>query len=406
LAKEEIVSSLDIGTTKVCAVVSAVSEEGEVEVLGYGSKPASGGLRKGVIIHLDNTVKAIEGAVEQAEQMSGQRIKNVITSVGGIYLKGMPSDGNRSISRGNKEITKADINAVIEAACELSIPLDQEIFYISPQEYIVDGHDGVKEPPLGLIGENLGIKVMLFMGAITSMQNIIKSINSAGLRVRSTVPGPLASSLAVLAEDEINSGVALVDMGGGTTSIAVFVKGYVIHTCVLGLGGEQVTGDIAVGVRSSPEVAEKLKKEHGRAITAMAQEGEVDVPGLGGRGGHTVSKLVLCEIIQARLEEILELVRAEIKKTGYEDLLSAGVVLTGGVANTDGLVDLAGNMLRMPVRIGKASGITAAGEATEVSDPSFSVATGLLMQSKLRGVPIFGKGGLFEGFRKWWQNFF
>jgi len=405
MAKEEILNSLDIGTTKVCLIVSRIDEDGGIEVLGYGSVPAAGALRKGVIINLDRAVGAIEEAVEQAEQMSGLKVKNVVTSVGGIYLKGTNSNGNRTISRGNKEITRGDIRAVIEASCELSIPLDQEIIFIYPQEYIVDGQDGIKDPPCGLTGENLGVKVHLFMGAITSLQNVIKSINLSGIRVINTIPAPLAAALAVLAEDEIENGVALVDLGGGTTTVSVFLKGAIIHTCVLGLGGEQITGDISVGVRSSYEVAERLKKEYSY-LTLQAEEGDIEVPGLGGRGSHIVSKLTMREIIQARIEEILEFVKAEIRKTGYQDLLSAGVVITGGVSNTKGILEFAEDVLKMPVRLGLPGGIVLRGEVSALSDPAYAVAIGLLSHSKLKGYSTFARGSFGERLKRWFQNFF
>lgn len=406
MAKEEILTGLDVGTTKVCAVVSRVDKEGNIEILGFGSSSTSGGMRKGVIINLENTVRAIEEAVEKAEDTADIKIKEVIVNVGGIYLKGTNSNGTKSITRGSKEITRNDIRAVMDVSCALTIPLDQEIIFISPQEYIVDGHDGIKEPPVGILGENLGVKVHLLMGAITSMQNIVKSINLAGLRMRNIIPGILGAGLAVLDEEEIDNGVALVDMGGGTTDIAIFAKGALIHTHILGLGGDQVTGDIAIGLRSSHEVAERIKREYGYAYSPMAKEGEFEVPGLGGREGNFFSVMMLNEIIQARIEEILELVKAEIKKTGYEELLSAGVVLSGGVANTRGILELSGEIFKMPVKIGLPKNIGIGGGFEELNNPGWAVATGLLRHSKIKGFSLFSKSSFFDRLKNWTKNFF
>ena len=416
MAKEEIITGLDIGTNKVCVVVSRVDKEGEIEVIGFGSSSTSGGLRKGVIINLENTVRAIEEAVEKAEEMADLKVKEVIANIGGIYLKGTNSTGTRDITRGNKEITRGDIRAVMDASCALTIPLDQEIIFISPQEYIVDGHDGIKEPPVGIIGENLGVKVHLLMGAITSMQNIVKSINLAGLKMKNIIPGIISTGLAVLDEEEIANGSVLIDIGGGTTGIAVFIGGALVHTHILGLGGDNVTGDIAIGLRSSQEVAERIKKEYGCAYAPLVQEGEFEVPGLGGRENTSFSVIMLNEIVQARLEEILEIVKAEIKKTGYEDILSAGAILSGGVANTRGIIELAGEILKLPVKIGLPRNIRiGAGLAesrpsgrgiAELNNPVYAVATGLTRYSNMKGFSLFAKSTFSERLKKWFKNFF
>ncbi|OIN96849.1 cell division protein FtsA [Candidatus Desantisbacteria bacterium CG1_02_38_46] len=406
MTKEEILTGLDIGTTRTCAVVSRVDKEGSIEILGFGSSPTSGGLRKGVIINLENTVRAIEEAVEKAEEMADVKVKESIANVGGIYLKGINSSGSRKITRGNKEIAKGDVKSVMDASCALTIPLDQEIIFISPQEYIVDGHDGIKEPPVGILGENIDVKVHLLMGAITSMQNIVKSINLAGLRVKNIIPGIFGSRLAVLDEEEVENGVVLIDIGGGTTDIAIFVKGALIHTHILGLGGEQITGDIAIGLRSSQEVAERIKKEYGCAYSLVPQEGEFEVPGLGGRASNFFSVMMLNEIIQARIEEIFELVKAEVKKTGYEDLLSAGAVLSGGVANTRGISELAGEILKLPIKIGLPKNIKTGEILGELNNPEWAVATGLLRYSDIKGFSFFAKSTFSERLKRWFKNFF
>lgn len=406
MAKEEILTGLDIGTTKICVVVSRVSKEGDMDVIGFGSSPTSGGLRKGVIINLEKTVQAIEEAVEKAEEMADVKIKEVVANIGGIYLKGTNSSGTKNITRGNKEIARGDIKAVMDASCALTIPLDQEIIFISPQEYIVDGQDGIKEPPVGILGENLGVKVHLLMGAITSMQNIIKSINLAGLKVKTLIPGILSTGLTVLDEEEIDNGVMLIDIGGGTTDIAIFVKGALIHTHILGLGGDQITGDVAIGLRSSHEVAEKIKKEYGCAYAPLVKEGEFEVPGLGGRENSFFPAIMLNEIVQARLEEILELVKSEMKKTGYEDILSAGVVLSGGVANTRGILELSSEILKLPVKIGSPHNITTGEGLEELSNPVYAVATGLLRHSKVKGFSLFAKSSFLDWLKKWTKDFF
>ena len=406
MAKEEILCSLDIGTTKVAAIIAQLKEEGSIEVLGFGNASTSGGLRKGVIINLENTVGAIEEAVGQAEEMAEVKIKNVVVNVGGIYLKGVNNRGNKAITRSSKEISMNDTKAAIESSCEISIPLDQEIVFISPQEYVLDGQDGIKEPPVGIVGDNLGIKVHLFMGAITSMQNIFKSVNLSGLRVKTIVPAPLASSLSVLSDEEMENGVVLVDIGGGTTDVCVFLKGYIYHTHILGLGGEQITGDIGICLRSSKEVAERLKKEYGSAMATLAKEEQIEVPGLGGREGHRTSRSMLCEVIQARLEEILGLVNGQIKETKQEDMFSAGVVLTGGVSNTDGIVQLAEDMLKLPVRIGIPREFEFGTAMASLSDPSYGVGLGLLRHAKLKGYSVFAKTGFIDKAKRWWGNFF
>lgn len=406
MAREEILATLDIGTAKTCVVISRVSKEGEIEILGFGSSLTSGGLKKGVIINLENTVRAIEESIEKAQSLAETKVKEVIVNVGGIYLEGTNTDGTKNITRGSKEIIKGDIKSVIDASCALTIPISQEIIFISPQEYIVDGRDGIRKPPVGLIGETLGVKVHLILGAITSMQNIIKCINLAGLRVRNIIPGILGAGLSVLTEEEIESGVVLIDIGGGTTDIAVFVKGALVHTHILGLGGEQITGDVAIGLRSSYEIAERIKKEYGYAYQSLVKEGEFEVPGLAGRESNFYPVTMLSEIIQARLEEIFELIKAEVKKTGYEDFLSAGIVLTGGVANTKGILEVANEILKIPVRIGLPRDVKIEGGFQELSAPEWSVATGLLRYPNVRGFSTFAKGTFFENMKKWMKDFF
>jgi len=406
MAKEEIVTGLDIGTTKTSAVVARVSKEGVIEILGFGSSPTMGGLRKGVISNLENTVRAIEEAVEKAEEMADVKVKDMVANIGGIHLKSANSNGTRNTSKGNKEITKQDIKAVIDASCALTIPIDEEIIFVSPQEYIIDGHDGIKEPPVGLLGETLGVKVHLLMAKITSMHNIIKSINLAGLRFKRIIPGMLVSSISVLDKEETENGVMLVDIGGGTTEVAVYVKGALVHSNILGLGGDNVTNDIAIGLHSSIEVAEKVKKEFGCAYSPIAHEGNFEVPGLAGRESTTFSLLMLSEIIQARMEEIFELIKAELKKTGYEDLLSAGVVLTGGTANMTGIVELGQDILKIPVKMGLPRNVAITEEFKELADPSYSVSLGLLKYAQIKGYFLTSNTGVFEKMTRWVKDFF
>lgn len=376
--KSGIVVGLDIGTSKVCSVVGEMTERG-VEVIGAGTHPSEG-LRKGVVINIEATVRSIRRAVEEAELMAGCEINTVFTGIAGGHIKGFNSHGIVALK--NKEVTQRDMERVIDAAKAVAIPMDRELLHILPQEYIIDDQDGIKDP-LGMSGVRLEAKVHIVTGAVTSAQNIIKCCNRTGLNVADIVLEPLASAEAVLTPEERELGVALVDMGGGTTDIALFHDGAVKHTAVLAVGGNHLTSDIAVGLRTPIAEAERIKQRYGCARASMAGKDEkVEVPSVGGRNPRTISRQVLCEIIEPRLEEIFQLIRREIAKSGYEEALASGVVMTGGSTLLSGTIEMAEELFGMPVRLGAPTGVH--GLVDIVSSPIYSTGVGLVLYGMKR----------------------
>ncbi|MBI5182357.1 MAG: cell division protein FtsA [Nitrospirae bacterium] len=372
--KENIVVGLDIGTTKICAVVGEVVEGNKIDIIGIGTSPSKG-LRKGVVTNIESTVESIKKAVEEAELMAGVEINSVYAGIAGGHIKSFNSRGVIAIK--TKEVTHADINRVIDAAKAVAIPLDREVLHVIPQEFIIDDQDGIKEP-LGMSGVRLEAEVHIVTGAVTSVQNIIKSVNRAGLHVIDIILQPLASSEAVLTHDEKELGVAVVDIGGGTTDIATFAHGSLLHTAVLSIGGNHLTNDVAVGLRTPASEAEKIKTKYGCALTALVKEDEtIEVPSVGGRPPRVVSRQVLSEIIEPRAEEIFGLVQRELKKTGYEEMVASGAVITGGAALMEGMTEIGEKMMDMPVRRGMPSNI--GGLVDVVSNPMYSTAVGLIL---------------------------
>lgn len=373
MGKKSLVVGLDIGTTKICAIVGELGESG-LEIIGVGTHP-SHGLRKGVVIDIESTVNSIKRAVEEAEIMAGCEINSVFAGIAGGHIKGFNSHGVVAVK--NKEVAKGDIERVIDAGRAVAIPMDREVLHILPQEYIVDDQDGIKEP-LGMSGVRLEAKVHIVTGAATSAQNIIKCCNRTGLNVTEFVLEPLASAEAVLTPEEKELGVALVDMGGGTTDIVLFHDGAVKHTAVLSVGGNHLTNDIAAGLRTPIAQAERIKQRFGCAKVAMAGgDDEVEVPSMGGRNPRTISRRILCEIIEPRLEEIFQLLRREILKSGYEDSLASGMVMTGGSTLLPGMVEMAEETCNMPVRLGVPTQV--GGLTDVVSSPVYSTGVGLVL---------------------------
>ncbi len=373
MGKKSLVVGLDIGTYKICAIVGEVGESG-LEIIGVGTHP-SHGLRKGVVIDIESTVNSIKRAVEEAEIMAGCEINSVFAGIAGGHIKGFNSHGVVAVK--NKEVAKGDIERVIDAGRAVAIPMDREVLHILPQEYIVDDQDGIKEP-LGMSGVRLEAKVHIVTGAATSAQNIIKCCNRTGLNVTEFVLEPLASAEAVLTPEEKELGVALVDMGGGTTDIVLFHDGAVKHTAVLSVGGNHLTNDIAAGLRTPIAEAERIKQRFGCAKVAMvAGDDEVEVPSMGGRNPRTISRRILCEIIEPRLEEIFQLLRREILKSGYEDSLASGMVMTGGSTLLPGMVEMAEETCNMPVRLGVPTQV--GGLTDVVSSPVYSTGVGLVL---------------------------
>lgn len=376
--RNSIVVGLDIGTSKVCAVVGEMVEHG-LEIIGVGSH-ISQGLRKGVVINIESTVESIKRAVEEAEIMSGCEIHTVFTGIAGGHIKGFNSHGIVAVK--NKEVSPRDLERVIDAAKAVAIPMDRELLHVLPQEYIIDEQDGIREP-LGMSGVRLEAKVHIVTGAVTSAQNIIKCCNRAGLNVADIVLEPLASSEAVLTAEEKELGVALVDMGGGTTDIALFHEGAVTHTAVLAIGGNHLTSDIAAGLRTPVAEAERIKQRYGFAKTSLVNRDEqVEVPSVAGRCSRSISRQILCEIIEPRLEEVFQLVRREIIRSGYEGSLASGVVMTGGSTLLPGTIEMAEEVLEMPVRLGIPAHV--GGLVDVISSPIFATGVGLVLYGMSR----------------------
>ncbi len=385
--KEDLIVGLDIGTTKICAVVAEPTANG-VDVIGIGTH-ASRGLRKGVVVDIDATVDSIKHAVEEAELMADCEISSVYAGIAGGHIEGFNSHGIVAVK--DREVTENDVRRVIDAAKAVAIPMDREVIHVIPQEYIIDDQDGIREP-LGMSGVRLEAKIHIVTAAVTSAQNIVKCANKAGLNVVDIVLEPLASAEAVLADDERDLGVCLIDIGGGTTDIAVFADGAIKHTCVLGLGGYHVTNDIAVGLRTPFEEAERIKKRFGAASARLLGSDDViTVPSVGGRRPREVSRKILCEIIEPRIDEILTLSRQELVKAGLEDKIPSGLALTGGCAALAGIGELAEEIFEAPVRIGQPWRV--GGLQDVVKSPMYATGVGLVLygqaQATGRGVSRF-----------------
>jgi cell division protein FtsA len=405
----ELAVGLDIGTTKICAVVGEIGPLG-VHILGYGTAP-SRGLRKGVVINIETTVQSIRKAVEEAEHMADREIKRVYAGIAGGHIKGFNSHG--VIALKDKEVKPGDVRRVIDAARAVAIPMDREVIHIIPQEYVIDDQDGIKEP-LGMSGVRLEARVHIVTGAVTSAQNIVKCCNKAGLEVADIILEPLASAEAVLTEDEKELGVAMLDMGGGTTDIAVISGGAVKHTSVLALGGSHVTNDIAVGLRTPAPEAETVKKRYGCALTGLVGKDEtIEVPSVGGRRPRILNRRILAEIVEPRMEELFTLVRQDIQKADVENLVASGVVVTGGASVLEGTPELAEQVFGLPVRRGLPNHVD--GLADALRDPAYATGVGLVLYAarKPESLPQDldeADGKLFmkiaRRMRTWFKDFF
>ncbi len=376
MSKKDFVVGLDIGTTKICCIVGEITEDGPnttIDIVGIGTAPSTG-LRKGCVINIDTTVESITKAVEEAELMAGIEISNVYTGIAGGHIKSFNSTGIVAVK--DKEITASDVQRVIDAAKAVAIPLDREVIHIIPQEYIIDMQDGIRDP-IGMSGVRLESKVHIVTGAVSSAQNIIKCANRAGLNVAEICLEPIASSEAVLTQDEKELGVILVDIGGGTSDIAIFKDGAIVHTSVLAIGGNHITNDIAVGLRTPQAEAEKIKIKHGCALSALVKPDEtIEVNGVGGRKSRILSRRLLSEIIEPRVEEMFSLIQREVAKSGFGDALGAGVVITGGCTLLEGMPELAEFIFEMPVKRGVPYGV--GGLRDVVNSPKFATGVGLL----------------------------
>jgi cell division protein FtsA len=402
----DIIVGLDIGTTKIACVV-AERGEGGLDVIGVGTQP-SRGLKKGVIVNIDSTVAAIRQAVAEAEGMSGCEISQLYVGIAGGHIKGVNSTGTVAIK--DKEVRPHDVAKVLDLARAIALPVDRHILHVLPQEYKIDGQDGVLEP-LGMCGVRLETRVHIVTAAAAAAQNIVKCCTRAGLEVIEIVLEPLASGQAVLEEDEKGLGVALVDIGGGTTDIAVFTEGAVAHTSVIPIGGHQLTNDIAFGLRTPPHEAERIKHVWGCAMASMVDEDEtMEVPSVGGREPRVLPRQMLCrDIIQPRVEEVFSLVRAEIARLGCEDVLASGAVITGGATQLPGMAELGAEILGLPVRVGLPKGVGGLVEA--VRTPAYATAIGLVQYGVNRegveeGDERPAKRGLFDRMRKAFSSAF
>ena len=370
---EKLIVGLDIGTSKVLAIVAEVSPTGEVEIVGVGYHP-SRGMKKGVVVNIESTVQSIQRAVEEAELMSGCQIHSVFAGIAGSHISSFNSHGIVAIK--DKEVGPGDVERVIEAARALAIPADQKVLHTLPQEFIIDKQEGIREP-IGMSGVRLEAKVHIVTGAVSAAQNIIKCIRRCGLEVDDIILEQLASSMSVLNEDEKELGVCIVDIGGGTTDISVFTDGAIRHTAVIPIAGDQVTNDIAVALRTPTQNAEDIKKKYGCALTQLAHRDDaIEVPSVGDRPPRKLSRQTLAEVVEPRIEELYGLIQAELRRSGFEDVLGSGIVLTGGSAKMEGMVDLAEEIFHMPVRLGVPQYV--GGLKGVVQNPIFATGVGLV----------------------------
>ena len=371
---ERYAVGLDIGTTKICCVVGEIKEGGGVHIVGIGEAP-SRGLRKGVVVNLDATVDSVKSAVEEAELMDGVSVESASVGIAGGHIRSFNSRGVVHVTGKDRTVSAEDLRRVMEAARAVSIPQDREILHVLPQEFVLDDQGGIASP-VGLIGSKLEANVHIITAATTSVQNLVTCANRAGIEVRDTVLEQLAVAETALSADEKELGVALIDIGGGTTDLAIFEKGSIWHTAVLAVGGDHFTNDLAVGLRTPIPEAERLKKRYGCALSSMVQENEViEVPTVGGRKARLLSHQIMAEILQPRAEEIFSLIRDEVGRAGFDKNLNAGVVLTGGGSVLPGLTEVAEQVFDLPVRHGQPSGVD--GLVEPASGPQYTAAVGL-----------------------------
>jgi len=407
-ADKNLIVGLDIGTSKVVAIVGEIKADDEIEIIGIGSHP-SRGLKKGVVVNIESTVQSIQRAVEEAELMAGCEILSVHAGIAGSHIRSLNSYGIVAIKDG--EVSHGDVERVIDAARAVAIPADQKILHILPQEFIIDEQEGIKEP-VCMSGVRLEARVHMVTGAVSAAQNIIKCVRRCGLEVDDLILEQLSSSNAVLSDDEKELGVCLVDIGGGTTDIAVFTEGSIRHTAVIPIAGDQVTNDIAVAMRTPTQHAEDIKIRYACALTQLATSDEtIEVPSIGDRPARRLSRQTLAEVVEPRYEELLTLVQAELRRSGFEDLIAGGVVLTGGSSKMEGLIDLAEEVFHMPVRMGVPRYVT--GLVDVVRNPIYATGVGLLLfghhnrASRLKELPS-GKNfkAILERMKSWFQGNF
>jgi cell division protein FtsA len=385
--KDEIIVGLDVGTHKVVAIVGEVKADSTLDIIGVGTSP-SNGIRKGVVVNVNETMEAIQRAVHEAELMAGCTVNAVYVSVSGAHLKSFNNRGVVAVQ--NREVTQTDIDRVLENAKAVQIPADRMILHTVPQEFLVDDNDGIKTP-IGISGVRLQVNVHIVTALNSGVQNVTQCAERAGLHVLKTSAEMLASARAVLEDDEKELGVVLVDIGGGTTDISIFHNGFIVHSVVLPVGGDHITSDIAVGLRTPKAEAERIKIQHGCAVSTMVEDGEnIEVACVGGREPIVRKRKLLCDIIEPRMEEIYRLVEREIQASNFADVLGSGVVLTGGTALLPGAAELGEEVLGLPVRVGFPRRV--GGLRDMVNSPVFATALGLVMQGAAEDSPSAGRG--------------
>ena len=370
---KNLIIGLDIGTSKIVTIVAEAKSEGTMEIIGVGMYESSG-MKKGMVVNIDATVAAIQRALGDAELMADCKIREVYTGIAGSHIKS--SNANGMVKIKDREVAQADIDRAVETASSLSLPGDQQILHILEQEFSIDGQGNIKKP-LGMSGMRLEVEVHIVTGAVAAAQNIMKCVHRCGLEVREMILQPLASSKAVLSDDERDLGVCLVDIGGGTTDVAIFTGGAIRHTAVIPIAGDQITNDIAMALRTPTTDAEDIKIKYGCALRQLADDGPISVPGVGDRGVRMLSRQTLAEVIEPRVEELYLLVQTELRRSGFENMLSSGIVITGGSSAMQGMVELGEEIFHMPVRLGLPRYI--GGLSDVVKTPRFSTSVGLLL---------------------------
>jgi cell division protein FtsA len=409
MAKESrnLIVGLDIGTSKVAALVAEIGPDGVLEVLGMGSHE-SRGMKKGVVVNIESTVAAVQRALEEAELMADCKIASAFTGIAGSHIRSFNSTGMVAVK--DREVSAVDVDRAVETAKAVNIPTDQQILHVLRQEFIIDGQEDVREP-VGMSGVRLEVKVHIVTGAVSAAQNIVKCVRRCGLDVNDLILQPLASARAVLSDDERDLGVCLVDIGGGTTDLAIFTHGAIRHTAVIPIAGDQITNDIAMALRTPTAEAEAIKTRHGVALRQLADPNEmIEVPGIGDRAPRVMTRQTLAEVIEPRAEELFTLVQQVLRESGYEELLSSGIVLTGGSSMMQGMVELGEEIFHMPVRVGVPR--YAGGLADVVRNPRYATAMGLLLEgaSQVRQGRVAKQDGsvraVFSRMRDWFQRNF
>lgn len=394
---KHIIVGLDIGTSKVVAIVGELQADGQIEVIGFGMHP-SRGLKKGVVVNIESTVTSIQRAIEEAELMAGCDISQVYAGIAGSHVRSLNSHGIVAIR--DREVTQSDVDRVIDAARAVAIPADQKILHVLPQEFIIDGQEGIREP-IGMSGVRLEARVHMVTGAASAAQNIVKCVQRCGLEVEDIVLEQLASSYAVLTDDEKELGICLVDIGGGTTDIAVFNNGAIRHTAVIPIAGDQVTNDIAISMRTPTQFAEEIKIKYACALSQLANLDEtIEVPSVGDRPPRRLARQTLAEVVEPRYEELFGLIRDELRRSGFENMIAAGIVLTGGSAKMEGAVELAEEVFHMPVRLGMPQYVRGLGDV--IRNPIHSTGIGLLVYAKSREMRLAADVPVGAGLREVW----